>query len=81
MERFEARKVLEILHTKPITTFCAPPTMYKSMVQVPDDNLFKFHSVRYCIGGGEAVNAEVANVWKQKTGITEKETHFKLLTD
>lgn len=68
MERFEARKVLEILHTKPITSFCAPPTMYKSMVQVPDDNLFNFHSIRFCIGGGEAVNAEVAKVWKQKTG-------------
>lgn len=68
MERFEAQKVLAILHTKPITTFCAPPTMYKSLVQVSDDNLFKFHSVRYCVGGGEAVDAEVAKVWKRKTG-------------
>ncbi len=68
MERFEARKVLQILHTKPITTFCAPPTMYKSMVQIPDDKLFQFHSVRYCIGGGEAVDAEVSKVWKRKTG-------------
>lgn len=69
MERFEARKILEVLHTKPITTFCAPPTMYKSLIQVPDDNLFKFHSVRYCIGAGEAVGAEVGKKWKQKTGI------------
>lgn len=68
MERFEAQKVLAILHAKPITTFCAPPTMYKSLVQVSDDNLFKFHSVRYCVGGGEAVDAEVAKVWKRKTG-------------
>lgn len=69
MERFEARKILEILHTKSITTFCAPPTMYKSMVQVSDDSLFKLHSIRYCVGGGEAVNSEVAKVWKQKTGL------------
>ncbi|XP_037043011.1 acyl-coenzyme A synthetase ACSM3, mitochondrial-like [Bradysia coprophila] len=69
MERFEARKILEVLHTKPITTFCAPPTMYKSLIQIPDEHLFRFHSIRYCVGGGEAVGAEVAKVWKQKTGI------------
>jgi len=39
------------------------------MVQVKDDNLFKFQSLRFCIGGGEAVNPEVAKVWKKKTGI------------
>lgn len=69
MERFDAQKILEVLHTKPITTFCAPPTMFKSMIQVQDSNLFKFHSLRYCVGGGEAVNAEVGKVWSQKTGL------------
>lgn len=77
MERFEAQKVMEVLHTKPITTFCAPPTMYKSMVQVPNEILFKLHNLRLCIGGGEAINPEVAKVWKQKTGRNKCEKYKK----
>lgn len=78
MERFDARNILEVLRTKPITTFCAPPTLYKSLIQVPDENLFKFHSVRYCLGAGEAVGAEAARVWKQKTGLNRKWLHHHL---
>ena len=68
MEKFEAHKVMEVLHTKPITTFCAPPTLYKSLLQVPDENLFKMKSLRFSIGGGEPVNPEVKKKWQEKTG-------------
>lgn len=68
MERFESKKVLKILTKKPITTFCAPPTLFKSMVQESDPNLFKLKGLRYCVGAGEPVSPEVGRVWKDKTG-------------
>lgn len=68
MERFEAPKVLKALSEKPITTFCAPPTLYKSMVQETDPNLFKFPKLRYCIGAGEPVSPEVIRSWQKNTG-------------
>ncbi|OXA55342.1 Acyl-coenzyme A synthetase ACSM3, mitochondrial [Folsomia candida] len=69
MERFEAPKVLKALSEKPITTFCAPPTLYKSMVQETDPNLFKFPKLRYCIGAGEPVSPEVIRSWQKNTGV------------
>jgi acyl-coenzyme A synthetase/AMP-(fatty) acid ligase len=69
MERFDGHKVLKELSTKSITTFCAPPTLFKSMLQEKDPKLFKFPSLRYCVGAGEPVSPEVSRVWKQKTGV------------
>jgi len=68
MDRFEVKKVLEILCTRPIKGFCAPPTLYRSMVQETDPSLFNFMSLEYSITGGEAINAEVVREWKDKTG-------------
>ena len=44
MPKFETLKVLEVLQTEPITTLCAPPTLYRSLIQC--ENLTKFESLR-----------------------------------
>ncbi len=59
-------KVLEILRSRPITGFCAPPTFFRAMVQENDNSLFKFKHLKYCISGGEALNEEVIRAWKDK---------------
>ncbi|CAL8109263.1 unnamed protein product [Orchesella dallaii] len=67
MKRFEAKPVLDVLRTKPITRLCAPPTLYRAMVAESNQS-FQFNSLRYAIGAGEAVNPEVIRAWKEKTG-------------
>ena len=81
MERFEGSKVLKVLTQNPITTFCAPPTLFKSMVQESDPNLFKFPKLRYCVGAGEAVSSEVVKSWQNKTGrLYLLSSHLLILT-
>lgn len=67
MKRFDAKKVLEVLRTKPVTTLCAPPTLYRSMIPEPHD-AFRFKALRVAVGAGEPVNQEVMRAWADKTG-------------
>lgn len=67
MKRFEAKPVLEVLRSKSISTLCAPPTLYRTMVLEPEE-AFQFKSLKKAIGAGELVNTEVMRAWKAKTG-------------
>src|SRR5260370_29761067 len=51
----------------PITTFSAPPTAYRMLVQEPLKK-YRFPTLRHCLGAGEAVNPEVIAAWKEGTG-------------
>jgi acyl-coenzyme A synthetase/AMP-(fatty) acid ligase len=66
-KRFETAQTLEMLERFPITTFFAPPTAYRMLVQEP---LSKCHfaALRHCMGAGEAVNPEVIDAWREGTG-------------
>ena len=67
MDKFMADKLLEIIEKYRLTTFCAPPTMYRFMLQ-EDVAKYDLSSVeRYCIAG-EPLNAEVWTQWKELTG-------------
>ena len=67
MDKFEAAKLLEIMEKYRLTTFCAPPTMYRFMLQ-EDVAKYDLSSIkRYCIAG-EPLNPEVWNQWKELTG-------------
>ena len=66
--RFSARETMDIFERFPITTFFAPPTVYRMMVL---ENLteFKPKALRHTIGAGEAVNPEVIDSWREGTGL------------
>ena len=66
--RFEAKDTLRMFEEYPITTFFAPPTAYRMMVQ---ENLGEFNpkALRHTVGAGEAVNPEVIDEWKKHTGL------------
>src|SRR5579863_3025219 len=45
--KFNARETLEQLVKYPVTTFCAPPTAYRLLVQ-EDLSQFRFQALRWC---------------------------------
>ncbi|HKS70122.1 MAG TPA: acyl--CoA ligase [Ktedonobacterales bacterium] len=67
--KFNARETLEQLVKYPITTFCAPPTAYRLLVQ-EDLSQYRFQALRWCVGAGEPLNPEVIEAWQEATGLT-----------
>ena len=67
--KFTPRETLELLAKYPISTFCAPPTAYRLLVQ---EDLASHHlaALRHCVGAGEPLNPEVIDAWRQATGLT-----------
>ncbi|MBN17902.1 MAG: acyl-CoA synthetase [Chloroflexi bacterium] len=65
--KFDSEAHLKMLEEYPISTFFAPPTAYRMLVQekLPD---FKFKNLRHCVGAGEAVNPDLNSTWKENTG-------------
>ncbi|MDA8147112.1 MAG: AMP-binding protein [Thermaerobacter sp.] len=67
--RFDPGRTLDLLERYPITTLCAPPTVYRLLVQ-EDLAARRFPSLRHCAGAGEPLNPEVIETWRRDTGIT-----------
>lgn len=66
-DRFHAKEILFIMEQYRITTFCAPPTMYRMLTQEPIET-YDLSSLRHCCSAGEPLNPEVWNDWKRQTG-------------
>lgn len=66
--RFDPRAVLEAAVRHRITTLCAPPTVWRMLVQEP----LASHAValRELVGAGEPLNPEIIDRVKQAWGIT-----------
>jgi acetyl-CoA synthetase len=65
-EKFSASDILSKLEKYRITSFCAPPTMYRYMIQ-EDLAKYDFSSLAHCTTAGEALNPEVYNAWFKGT--------------
>ena len=71
--KFNALEMLEMLHKYPITTLCAPPTVYRMLVLDEPLAYLKANpprALRHCVGAGEPLNPEVIKVWQEATGMT-----------
>jgi len=71
--KFDPIEALEMLNKYPITTFCAPPTVYRMLVLEKPLAYLKTHppkALRHCVGAGEPLNPEVIRAWEQNTGLT-----------
>ena len=65
--RFNPRETLDLLAGYPITTFCAPPTVYRMLVQ---EDLSRWKTrLRHCVGAGEPLNPEVISIWESGMGL------------
>ena len=67
-EKFTAEKILRQMEKYHITSFCAPPTVYRFLVR-EDFSQYDLSSLRYCTTAGEALNAAVYNKFYELTGI------------
>lgn len=60
--RFDARATLKVIELVKVTTFCAPPTAYRMIVQ-EDLRAYDLSSLRHCLSAGEPLNPQVIQVW------------------
>lgn len=67
MDKFVPTKLLEKIQQYQLTTFCAPPTMYRFMLQ-EDVASYDLSSVHNFATAGEPLNAEVTLAWERCTG-------------
>ena len=68
-DRFHSEDILPMFAKYHITTFCAPPTMYRFLIK-EDLSKYDLSSIEYATTAGEALNPEVFNQFKQATGLT-----------
>jgi acetyl-CoA synthetase len=62
--------ILDTVARNGITTFCAPPTLYRALVQA-DISAHDLSGLRHCLSAGEPLNPEVIRIWKEGTdGLT-----------
>jgi acetyl-CoA synthetase len=62
-----ADTILKIIKDAEITSFCAPPTLYRLLVQA-DLASYDLGVLRHCTSAGEPLNPEVIRAWRQGTG-------------
>ena len=67
-DRFDAEKILPMFAKYNITTFCAPPTMYR-MLAKQDLSRFDLHTIEHASTAGEALNPEVYRQFQKATGL------------
>lgn len=67
-EKFEPVDVLHMIQQYGITSFCAPPTVFRFLIR-EDLTKFDISTLKYCTIAGEALNPKVYDEWKRLTGI------------
>lgn len=70
MDRFDAGKLLQCLADQRVTTFCAPPTVWRMLIQQDLATWRKRLCIREAVSAGEPLNPEVIERVKQAWGIT-----------
>ena len=71
-DKFDAEKMLEMLVSHKVTTFCAPPTVYRFLIR-QDLSRFDLSGIRYAVTAGEPLNPEVYYQFLHKTGLRIRE--------
>ena len=67
-EKFNADILLRQIEKYKVTSFCAPPTIYRFMIR-EDLSKYDLSSLEYCTTAGEALNPAVFDKFLEKTGI------------
>jgi acetyl-CoA synthetase len=67
-KRFSAQDILKAVEKYRVTTFCAPPTIYRFIIK-EDLTQYDLSSLEYCVVAGEPLNPEVYKKFLQMTGI------------
>ncbi|NMC72851.1 MAG: AMP-binding protein [Geobacteraceae bacterium] len=67
-DKFTPKNLLEVIARYGVTTFCAPPTIYRFLIK-EDFSGLDLSRLKYCVIAGEPLNPEVYNQFLKKTGI------------
>ncbi len=67
-EKFVPKELLEVISKHHVTSFCAPPTIYRFFIK-EDLTKFDLSSLKYCTVAGEPLNPEVYSQFYKATGI------------
>ena len=67
-EKFDADILLRQMERYKVTSFCAPPTIYRFMIR-EDLSKYDLSALRYCCTAGEALNPAVYEKFLEQTGI------------
>ena len=64
---FDADAHLHVIEQLRVTTFCAPPTVFRLFAQI-DLSKYDLSSIRHTLGAGEPLNPEAMRAWRTATG-------------
>ena len=71
---FQPSELLRIMQDFKITSFCAPPTIYRFLVR-ENVSAYDLSSLKWCTTAGEPLNPSVFEQWHDKTGIIIREAY------
>lgn len=71
-EKFKPSDLLEKFEKYHITSFCAPPTVYRFLI-LEDVKKYDLSALRSCTTAGEAMNPSVFEKWQELTGLMIRE--------
>ena len=67
-DKFVPKNLMEVIEKYKVTTFCAPPTIYRFLIK-EDLSKFDLSHLKYCVVAGEPLNPEVFKQFHDQTGI------------
>ena len=67
-EKFTPANILEAMARYRVTSFCAPPTIYRYLIR-EDLSQYDLSALKYCTTAGEPLNPSVFDYWKEHTGL------------
>lgn len=67
-DKFRPADLLQKIQDFKVTSFCAPPTVFRFMIR-EDIARYDLSSLRYCTIAGEALNPSVFDEWYRLTGL------------
>jgi acetyl-CoA synthetase len=68
-DKFIPKNLMEVIEKYKVTTFCAPPTIYRFLIK-EDLKKFNLENLKYCVVAGEPLNPEVFKQFLDQTGIS-----------
>ena len=72
--KFHADELLPLLEKYSITSFCAPPTIYRMMV-LNDLRKFDLRDLKHTCSAGEPIHIETVRAWREGTGLDIREAY------
>ncbi len=67
-DKFVPKNLMEVIEKYKVTTFCAPPTIYRFLIR-EELSKYDLKALKYCVVAGEPLNPEVFKQFLEETGI------------